>query len=181
MTLHTTAMHLLKEIYDSPQGIYQISHDDFSKLPSPLHLQQLITYLKESQYVTNYMPSIGYPISVRITADGIRSVEHIQKSPSAVSINFSGTNNGIIGTAVTGNTVTITSTFEQFEKLANEETMTHADREAVLQAVKEFYNSMNENQPISKGILSKVAHILSSHQALIAPIETAFMTYLLYK
>lgn len=183
MSIHQDAMDLLKNIYETYQqvGNYSVERSVYLNYPKRQKLTQLISYLTELGYITDYAPCVGFPISVRPTATGIQCIEQIQEHPSQISIHVSGDNKGIIGASVSGNTLNMASSFHQFQETANKESLTAEERKQLLAVVNEFYDKMEKKQTIQKGLFSNVAHILTKHQTLLVPLETALISYLLNK
>lgn len=75
MSIHENALNLLKEIYSicQEERAYTLSKANYSNLSfkDRIQLDTSINYLLELNYIKNYAPSCGFPISCQITAKGI--------------------------------------------------------------------------------------------------------------
>lgn len=169
MSIHENALNLLKEIYSVCQEkrAYTLSKANYCNLNSKerIQLDTSMNYLLDLNYVRNYAPSCGFPISCQITAKGIREVEHIisenqSKTSIGTQININGsTNYGVISSVATSNTINTNLSNENLNHLIDDIIKTNKDNE---EKIKELLLLLEEKSVHSqdKSTISKIfSHI----------------------
>ncbi len=184
MKVHEKAMNLLKEIYTvcSAQRAYELDRQSYTTLSSEdrHELDQLMDYLQSRDFIDNFAPCVGSPISVKITSRGIDAVEGFVETYSATNIVF-GNNYGITGNHAIGNTISNGASFEDIKSLIAVTVNNQQDQKDLIEALKPLYARMELGAPIEKGMLSSIADKLQEYQPLLTSVVSSLLPYLMGK
>ena len=165
MSIHTDSMELLEEIYHccKTNQSFNLSQDYlFDLLPNKCHdLEMQVDYLRDSGYVSDFAPTCGFPISLKITSKGIMAIENVS-TPVATSnvTNIYGSNFGIAGNNNSSNTVN--NTFKQM----------------LLNELKPLYDRIELGAPLEKGMLSSISDKIKDYQPLLGAVLSSLTTFL---
>lgn len=175
-------MKLLKIIYDSNDGVYEINREQFYELTP--EVQKLITvctnYLKEEGYIKPYATCVDIPISYKITSFGIRQIEEIQTTPAQVisNITINGDVQGIVGHTVTGNSIYQGYNLNDFKQLLDSSISNKQELEEIKLLLEPLFKRMEINAPLDKGVLGKVSEHLQKHDGVYSALLTLIVSYL---
>ena len=125
-----------------------------------------MNYLQSRDYIDNFAPCVGRPISVKITSKGIDTVEGVFETPSAATNIVFGNNYGITGNHAVGNTISNGASFEDIKSLITVTVNNQQDQKTLIEALKPLYDRMEIGAPIEKGVLSSIADKLHEYQPL---------------
>lgn len=171
MSIHEDALVLLKEIYDETQRyrLFERSQDFYRNLSREdrLKLDNSLKYLEELNYVSEYAATCGYPISYTITAKGIMQIEKIEQEKPTTSIetqiNFNGTNNGILATNATSNTINNSS--KQIDDIIDSIIKSNEESQ---QKISELITLLKTSKPENKGKIRVLLEHIKDTQSLYA-------------
>lgn len=184
MGVHDNAMVLLKEIYEvcNTYDAYEFDRQSYSSLSAEdrRELNRLIDYLKSMQFIDNFAPRVGSPVSVKITPKGICAIEEIPEATTTNNIVF-GNNYGITGNHAVGNTISNGASFEDIKSLITVTVNNQQDQKTLIEALKPLYDRMEIGAPIEKGVLSSIADKLHEYQPLLTAIASSLLPYLMGK
>lgn len=183
MAIHTKAMELLEQIYETCNNCtsFTVTQDALSSMDSKeyLSLEQQVNYLKDSGYISDYAPCSGWPISVKITPHGIRTIEEITDSSIAANITtVYGNNYGIAGNNNSSNTINNNFSFSDIKKIIHSEVESEEDRVFLEENLKPLYDRIELGAPIEQGMLSKISSKLESYQPLLSAVLSSVTTFL---
>lgn len=182
MSIHNNALSLLEQIYDvqNTDGAFNIGKDEFDNLPfkDRQALKQQVKYLKDSGYVENHTPCVGLPISLVLTASGIRKVENVQTNASSPSINIMGSNYGIVGDNNSSNIINNNCSFSDVQELVNSSDFSEEDKALLLRELKSLYERIEMQAPIEQGMLSSIADKIKDYQPLLGAVLSSLTTFL---
>lgn len=185
MKIHEKAMNLLKEIYTvcSTQRAYELDRQSYTTLSSEdrHELDQLMDYLQSRDFIDNFAPCVGSPISVKITSRGIDAIEGIVETYSATNNIVLGNNYGITGNHAVGNTISSGISFEDIKSLIAVTVNSQQDQKVLIEALKPLYDRMEIGAPIEKGVLSSIGDKLHEYQPLLTAIASSLLPYLMGK
>lgn len=122
--------------------------------------------MQSRDYIDNFAPCVGRPISVKITSKGIDTVEGVFETPSAATNIVFGNNYGITGNHAVGNTISNGASFEDIKSLITVTVNNQQDQKTLIEALKPLYDRMEIGAPIEKGVLSSIADKLHEYQPL---------------
>ena len=137
-------------------------------------------YLQSRDFIDNFAPCVGSPISVKITSRGIDAVEGFVETYSATNIVF-GNNYGITGNHAIGNTISNGASFEDIKSLIAVTVNNQQDQKDLIEALKPLYARMELGAPIEKGMLSSIADKLQEYQPLLTSVVSSLLPYLMGK
>lgn len=184
MGVHDNAMILLKEIYEvcNTYDGYEWDRQSYSSLSAEdkHELNCLINYLKSKQFIDNFAPCVGSPVSVKITSKGICAIEEIPEAKTTNNIVY-GNNYGITGNHAVGNTISNGASFDDIKSLIATTINDRQDKKDLIEALKPLYDRIEIGAPIEKGMLSKVADKLQEYQPLLASVVSSLLPYLMGK
>lgn len=183
MSIHSESMKLLKQIYNAcNEGpAFTVAQDALYNMTSKERhiLEQQVNYLEDDGYIDNYAPCTGWPISVKITPLGIRTIEEIPDSSFSTNITtIYGNNYGITGNNNTGNTLNNGASFSDIEELISSHSYSAEEKELLLSTLKPLYDRIEMGAPIEKGMLSTVADKLQNFQPLLSAVVNSVTTFL---
>lgn len=184
MSIHTDSMQLLEEIYHccKTNQSFSLSHDYLlDLLPNKYHdLEMQLDYLRDSGYVSNFAPTSGFPISLKITSKGIRAIEDIS-TPVATSnvTNIYGSNFGIVGNNNSSNTVNNTFSYSDIQNIIDNSPYSDEEKQILLTELKPLYDRMELGAPLEKGILSSISDKIKDYQPLLSAVLNSITTFLI--
>lgn len=182
MSIHNDSLSLLEQIYNAQNayGSFAIVRETFDNLPfkDRQALEQQVKYLKDSGYVENHTTCVGLPISLVLTASGIRKVENIQTNASSPSINIMGSNYGIVGDNNSSNIINNNCSFSDVQELVNSSDFSEEDKALLLKELKSLYDRIEMKAPIEQGMLSSIADKIKDYQPLLGAVLSSLTTFL---
>lgn len=185
MSLHEDSMKLLKKIYDEcnhNQSFNILKKDYDSYSPQDRHdLNSKLQYLSESGFIKNHTPCVGLPISVRITPEGIRTIENIKSTltPHSANVtNIYGNNYGIIGSNNSANSISNSFSFQDIQRIIHESTASDEEKKLLEEALKPLYDRIQINAPLEKGVLSSVEGKIQKYQTLLSAVIQSVVSFL---
>lgn len=182
MSIHNDSLSLLEQIYNAQNayGSFAIVRNTFDNLPfkDRQALEQQVKYLKDSGYVENHTPCVGLPISLVLTASGIRKVENIQTNASIPSINIMGANYGIVGDNNSSNIINNNCSFSDVQELVKSSDFSEEDKALLLKELKSLYDRIEMKAPIEQGMLSSISDKIKDYQPLLGAVLSSLTTFL---
>ncbi|WP_273420254.1 hypothetical protein [Veillonella caviae] len=183
MSIHDESMNLLKDIYDACNlhRSFNVSLNDYHSLSAETRnsLEAKIEYLKECTYIQNDTPCVGLPISVRITALGIRAIENIPTDNSAQIMNIYGSNYGVVGNNNSANTITNNYSFQDVQKIISKCTLSDEEKSELEAALKPLYDRIEIGAPIERGMLASISDKIKDYQPLLSAIVSSVTNFLI--
>ena len=184
MSIHESAMSLLRVIYQRCKlaRSYDVDLETFRSMPrvERFALTNGIDYLQSLNYIAPFAPCSSNPVSVSITANGVRMIEGVpdaQASSNTSTIVY-GNNYGITGGNNTGNTISSGVSFEEIERLISSHFPNEEERRELTDTLKQLFDRMENNAPIEKGMLANVADKLRDFPPLLSAIISAVVKFL---
>ncbi|MFR1898704.1 MAG: hypothetical protein ACLS3B_03960 [Veillonella atypica] len=183
MSIHTDSMELLEEIYHccKTNQSFNLSQDYlFDLLPNKYHdLEMQVDYLRDAGYVSDFAPTCGFPISLKITSKGIMAIENVS-TPVATSnvTNIYGSNFGIAGNNNSSNTVNNTFNYSNLQNIIDNSPYSDNEKQMLLNELKPLYDRIELGAPLEKGMLSSISDKIKDYQPLLGAVLSSLTTFL---
>lgn len=183
MKIHKQSLELLQQIYDTcnKHKMYSIERRTYQNMSQEERhvFDSCISYLKDSEFIKDYAPCVGFPISVSMTPLGIRTIENVPNTPaeSATTNIVYGNNYGITGNNATNNVISNGASFDDIRSIILS-TVHEQDQQELLNALKPLYERIDIGAPIEQGTLSTISEKLKEYQPLLVAVLSSITTFL---
>ncbi|MBU2703869.1 DNA-binding PadR family transcriptional regulator [Sporomusaceae bacterium BoRhaA] len=151
-----------------------MEHDDYNEMVRNFN------FIEDEGWIIKKGGSKDRPISYALTSTGIKRLENIIEKPviQQNTYHVGVANNSIIGDHAHDNIINIGASFDELKSLIEQNFSNQVEKNEILAILKNLQDRLSSNQPLEKGILSKINDKIESCSWLSSSIVPIIIQYL---